>query len=94
MRRINAVAIVAVTAATLPITVAHSATAAIAPVKYKNCTQLNLAYPHGVGLPGAKDKVKTPRDIPVRNFTVNTAIYNANKTLLDRDKDHIACEKH
>ena len=59
--------------------------------KYKNCTQLNKKYKHGVGRKGARDKV-SGRTKPVRNFKVSTAIYNANRHS-DRDKDGIACEK-
>lgn len=68
------------------------ATPADAAVKtFKNCTELNKKYKHGVGRKGAKDKVKgsTKR---VTTFYVNTALYNANKKS-DRDKDGIACEK-
>ena len=60
--------------------------------KYRNCKALNMKYPHGVGRTGAKDRTKNSKG-PVRNFTINTNIYNANKGL-DRDKDGIACEKH
>jgi hypothetical protein len=61
--------------------------------KYANCTALHKAYKHGVGRKGAKDKVRGTTK-PVTNFTVNTAVYNANKAKLDRDKDGVACEKH
>lgn len=58
---------------------------------FANCTALNKVYRHGVGRKGARDHVSgTTR--PVTNFTVNTAVYNANKSR-DRDKDGIACEK-
>ncbi len=67
---------------------AESATAA---KEYKNCTELNKKYPHGVGKKGAKDKVSGSSK-PVTNFKVDTALYNANKKS-DRDKDGIACEK-
>jgi hypothetical protein len=60
-------------------------------VRYKNCTALNKAYRHGVGRKGAHDKV-SGRTKPVKNFYVNTRLYNAN-TKLDRDRDGIACEK-
>lgn len=60
--------------------------------EYKNCTELNKKYKHGVGRPGAKDKVRG-NSRPVTNFTRNKAVYNANKKS-DRDKDGIACEKH
>ncbi|MFI6130475.1 excalibur calcium-binding domain-containing protein [Micromonospora sp. NPDC051141] len=62
-----------------------------AAVKYKNCTELNKTYKHGVGKKGAKDKVRGTTK-PVTNFTVATTVYNKN-THLDRDKDGVACEK-
>lgn len=58
---------------------------------FKNCTELNKKYPHGVGKKGAKDKV-SGKTKPVKNFTVSTAVYNENKKS-DRDKDGVACEK-
>lgn len=58
---------------------------------YKNCTALNKDYRHGVGKPGARDKV-SGKTKPVTNFKKSTALYNANKKS-DRDKDGIACEK-
>jgi streptogramin lyase len=58
---------------------------------FKNCTDLNKKYPHGVGKKGAKDKV-SGKTKPVTNFTQNTNLYNENKKS-DRDKDGIACEK-
>lgn len=58
---------------------------------YKNCTALNKDYKHGVGKPGAKDKV-SGRTKPVTNFKKSTALYKANKKS-DRDKDGVACEK-
>lgn len=58
---------------------------------FKNCTELNKKYPHGVGKKGAKDKVKG-KTKPVTNFTVNTNVYNENKKS-DADKDGVACEK-
>lgn len=61
------------------------------PPVYKNCAALNKAYAHGVAKKGAKDHV-SGKAKPVTNFTVNDAVYNANKKL-DRDKDGIACEK-
>jgi Excalibur calcium-binding domain len=59
---------------------------------YSNCTELHKKYKHGVGRKGAKDKVRG-HTRPVTTFTVNTAVYNANKKKLDRDKDGVACEK-
>lgn len=81
--------------ATAPIPATASATKAKpskAKIKtFKNCTELNKVYKHGVGKPGAKDKVKG-RTKKVTNFYKSTALYNANKKS-DRDKDGIACEK-
>ena len=57
--------------------------------KFKNCTQMNKSYAHGVGQSGAKDKTKSK---PVTNFKRSNAIYKVNKGS-DRDKDGIACEK-
>ncbi|TDC41754.1 excalibur calcium-binding domain-containing protein [Micromonospora sp. KC213] len=62
-----------------------------APQKFKNCTELNKKYKHGVGRKGAKDKVRGNTK-PVTNFTVSNAVYDKN-THLDRDKDKISCEK-
>ena len=77
---------VAMTAA-LALTAAPPSTAAAK--KYKNCTALNKAYPHGVGKPGARDKTSGK---PVTNFTRSSSLYAANKSS-DRDGDGIACEK-
>lgn len=71
--------------------VSQPAFAARAPKTYKNCTALHKAYPHGVGLKGAKDKVRG-RTKPVKTFFVDSRTYKLN-TKLDRDKDRIACEK-
>ena len=60
--------------------------------KYPNCAALNKVYKHGVARKGARDKVRGSTK-PVTNFTVNTAVYNAN-TARDGDKDGVACEKH
>jgi hypothetical protein len=57
---------------------------------YTTCKALNARYPHGVGMPGARDKTS---GTPVTNFTRNRAVYLAN-TARDRDHDKIACEKH
>ncbi|GAA1239125.1 excalibur calcium-binding domain-containing protein [Janibacter melonis] len=71
---------------------APAPTTASAGVKvYKNCTELNKTYKHGVGKAGARDKTKSGTK-PVTNFRVNTKVYNANKKH-DRDKDGVACEK-
>jgi len=65
------------------------------PRLYKNCTNFNKRYPHGVGKRRARDKTKSGD--PVTNFLRSTVIYNrgmhANSDL-DRDRDGVACEKH
>ncbi len=69
-----------------------TADAAIPP-PYKNCTQLNTKYPHGVGKVGARDK--TTSGDPVTTFK-RTKVYNtamSHNRGLDRDKDGVACEK-
>ncbi|WP_153730424.1 excalibur calcium-binding domain-containing protein [Sporosarcina obsidiansis] len=66
----------------------HQTTEA-APVKYKNCKELNKAYPGGVAMnanvknKGGKTKYKP---------SVSPSVYNLHKGL-DRDKDGIACER-
>jgi excalibur calcium-binding domain-containing protein len=72
--------------AALAVSVAASASDA----RYQNCKALNIRYPHGVGRVGAHDHTSTGH--PVGNFTRNTRVYLANRSL-DRDKDGIACEK-
>ncbi|SDK36722.1 Excalibur calcium-binding domain-containing protein [Arthrobacter sp. ok362] len=74
------------------------ASAAPAPKSYKNCTELNKVYPHGVGRSGARDKTTGKR---VTNFRVDNTLYSYNdggarhrgEYDLDRDNDGIACEK-
>lgn len=69
-----------------------AASAEAAPAKartFKNCTELNKSYAHGVGRPGARDKTS---GTPVTNFKRSKALYNANKKS-DGDKDGVACEK-
>jgi hypothetical protein len=56
--------------------------------EYANCTALRQDYPHGVGLPGARDHTS---GTPDTRFYVSAAMYDAN-TRSDRDKDGIACE--
>jgi hypothetical protein len=65
------------------------------PRLFKNCTNFNKTYPHGVGRAGARDKTKSGD--PVTNFKRSTPLYKkamSNNSDLDRDKDGIACEKH
>lgn len=67
-----------------------AATLGLTSCEFKNCTELNKSYPHGVGMPGAVDKTSgTPR---VTNFHRDTNLYQLNARH-DRDKDGIACEK-
>ncbi|GAA2669617.1 excalibur calcium-binding domain-containing protein [Actinoplanes palleronii] len=70
---------------------ASPAEAAVTIKTFKNCTELNKKYKHGVGKKGAKDKVRG-KTKAVTTFYVNTKLYNANKKS-DRDKDGVACEK-
>jgi hypothetical protein len=63
------------------------------PALFKNCTNLNNRYPHGIGKLTARDS--TSRD-PVTNFKRSTLLYNRAMSYnrgLDRDKDGIACEQ-
>jgi hypothetical protein len=67
---------------------------AVTPALYKNCTNFNKRYPHGVGKVGARDHTSGE---PVTNFKRSTRIYRLAMSYnkgLDRDKDGIACEKH
>jgi hypothetical protein len=60
---------------------------------HDNCTEFNKRYPHGVGTRGAVDKSKGAK---VTTFLRSNKVYwtaeNHNYDL-DRDNDHIACEK-
>jgi hypothetical protein len=61
---------------------------------HDNCTNLNKKWPHGVGTRRAVDKTSGER---VKNFYRNNRAYWAAENhngSLDRDNDHIACEKH
>ncbi|WBB72854.1 excalibur calcium-binding domain-containing protein [Micromonospora sp. WMMD1128] len=80
----------------LTLTIGGGVAVAVGPAEaaaktYKNCTELNKTYKHGVGKKGAKDKVRGSTK-PVTNFTVSNAVY-AKNTKHDRDKDGVACEK-
>jgi Excalibur calcium-binding domain len=66
---------------------------AAAPPVYKNCTNLNKKYPHGLGKKGARDRTS---GTPVTNFKRSTKLYNLAMSYnrgLDRDKDGVACEQ-
>ena len=78
-----------VTALTTAALLLGSTSALAATPKYQNCSQLNRAYPHGVGKPGARDHSS---GTPVTSFKRSTALYRANASK-DRDRDGIACEK-
>ncbi|MCU1594628.1 MAG: hypothetical protein JWO12_2020 [Frankiales bacterium] len=89
MKRVLGVVVLALVA------VAPSTASATIPAVYKNCTNLNKTYPHGLGQTTARDHVTSGR--PVTTFTKSNARFAAAMKAnagLDRDKDHIACEKH
>ena len=65
-------------------TVAGAANAVI-PAQWKNCTQVNKRYPHGVGKVGAHDKTS---GVPVTTFKRSTRLYRIAMSYnrgLDRD---------
>jgi hypothetical protein len=69
-------------------------TAAKAPLLYKNCTNVNKRYRHGIGRAKARDHV-TRGAIPVKSFTHSDRLYKIAMSYnrgLDRDHDGIACE--
>lgn len=66
--------------------------AAAAP-SYRNCTELQKTYAHGIGRSDARDKTT---GVPVTTFKRDTAGYKRAMSAnagLDRDRDGIACEK-
>jgi Excalibur calcium-binding domain len=93
-------ALVSVAAAVLPAVPAGATartgsvdSARLIPHLYKNCTNFNRRYPHGVGKRFARDKTS---GTPVTNFKRSTILYRRATSYnrgLDRDKDGIACEK-
>jgi Excalibur calcium-binding domain len=63
------------------------------PRLYKNCTNLNKKYSHGLGRANARDKTSGE---PVTTFKRSTRLYRiamSHNRGLDRDKDGIVCEK-
>ena len=63
------------------------------PRLYKNCTNFNKMYPHGVGRRTARDHTS---GTPVTNFRRSTVLYKRAMRYnsdLDRDRDGIACEQ-
>lgn len=79
---------VALAAATLSSIAIAAPADAVTPHKFANCDAMHRAFPHGVGLIGAKDKTS---GTPVTNFARAPKWYSLN-TASDRDKDNIACE--
>jgi Excalibur calcium-binding domain len=73
--------------------IAASASSALVPPLYKNCTSLHKRYPHGLGKLGARDHTS---GTPVTTFRRSTRIYRLAMSYnrdLDRDQDGIVCEK-
>lgn len=88
-----ATAAVALLAGAANAAIDRSASADAMPALYKNCTNLNKKYPHGLGRARARDKTT---GTPVTTFKRSTRLYNvamSHNKRLDRDKDGIACEK-
>jgi hypothetical protein len=66
--------------------------AAKMPPVYKNCTNLNKRYPHGIGRAKARDHTSGRR---VTTFLHSDRLYRIAMSYnrgLDRDHDGIACE--
>jgi hypothetical protein len=91
-RSVAAAAAVALLIGVVPAADAAQSTGVPTVKRYANCKALNKVYPHGVGKPGAKDKVRKGAK-PVTNFKRSKRIYKAQPRTLDRDRDGIACEK-
>ena len=67
--------------------------AAKAPLLYKNCTNLNKKYKHGIGRAHARDRTS---GTPVTTFLRSDRLYRIAMSYnrgLDRDHDGIACER-
>ena len=76
------------------VTAAKPDVAAVIPPLYKNCTNFNKKYRHGLGKLRAVDKTSSGE--PVTNFARSTRLYLKAMSFnggLDRDKHGIACEK-
>lgn len=85
----SALAFASVPQPTPTFTPAPTAQPAPKPVKYKNCTALNVVYPGGV----AKSASSKNKGGKIRlEQVVNSKVYELNKSL-DRDKDRLACER-
>jgi Excalibur calcium-binding domain len=76
---------------TLALVMATAVEARVPPL-YKNCTNLNKKYHHGIGRAKARDHTSGK---PVTNFFRSDRLYRIAMSYnkgLDRDKDGIACE--
>jgi hypothetical protein len=92
-RRLNIASAVLVAAAILLAGAPFATAAAAVPAPWKNCTQVNKKYRHGVGRVGARDKTS---GTPVTTFRRSNLLYRTAMRYnrgLDRDKDGIACER-
>jgi hypothetical protein len=92
-RRLNIASAVLVAAAILLAGAPFATAAATVPAPWKNCTQVNKKYRHGVGRVGARDKTS---GTPVTTFRRSNLLYRTAMRYnrgLDRDKDGIACER-
>ena len=72
---------------------AASAATARSSSRWDNCTKVNQKYPHGVGRLHAHDHTT---GTPVTTFKRSNRLYRIamdHNRGLDRDGDHIACEK-
>jgi hypothetical protein len=73
--------------------VSARADAGPAVTRYRSCQQLLADYPHGVGLPRARDWTPpTAGRAPVTAFARSKSAYLANAGR-DRDGDGVACER-
>jgi hypothetical protein len=89
---VSAAAIVLI-AAPVSVAIDGPAVTTVIPRLYKNCTNLNKKYPHGVGRLKARDRTS---GTPVTTFRRSTRLFNiamSHNRGLDRDRDGIACEK-
>jgi Excalibur calcium-binding domain len=87
------VAAVPVAGSILLVGAPFAAAAGAVPAPWRNCTQVNKRYPHGVGRLDARDRTSGE---PVTSFKRSNRLYRLAMSYnsgLDRDKDRIACEK-
>jgi Excalibur calcium-binding domain/Protein of unknown function (DUF4236) len=63
------------------------------PAQWKNCSQVNRSYPHGIGRISARDRTSgTPVTAFVHSDRLYKTAFSYNRGL-DRDGDGIACEQ-